>query len=170
MKHTPESLKAKLRELRKYRFSAADFKMFAEIARIERKEGMKRGEDADGSPFAPLAASTIERKRRPHTTIIASGGGAKAAKVGASSTPSSPLLDTHRLMNATTTATSKEGKVVLAKSRSFPVAGGRSISELHDKGVGQKRRHHWAIYKKAIERIQKAAESLFEDEVKKVLG
>jgi hypothetical protein len=181
---TPEQFVKKIAQLRRFSFSQKNFKEFAEIAREERFNGFQRGEGPDGEKWQSLEPETIMRKRGAHKTTRVRKGEAYTGKVrsyqsrlqsalkkGSDTTsisPTSPLIDTGNLMKATTTATSTEGRVVLAKSRSMPVHNGKSISEIHDEGGGHvPKRRHWAIYVKAKERIEKRAQYLYEEEVKK---
>lgn len=148
---TPEQLVAKLKTLRQFNFTQAHYREFAQIAAEERKKGIDRAEGPDGERYQPLAEKTIERKRRR----------------GASN-PSAPLNEKGYLRTPTISATSREGRVVLAKSRSNAVWSGKSISEIHDEGTDRiPRRRHWAIYLAAEKRIRARAEYLFEQEVKK---
>lgn len=149
---TPDQLVAKFKILRQFRFSQAHFREFAQIAAEERKKGFDRAEGPDGEKWQALTDKTIERKRRR----------------GASK-PSAPLIEKGYLRTPTVSATSREGRVVLAKSRSAGVWSGKSISEIHDEGNDRiPRRRHWAIYLNAEKRIRERAEYLFEQEVKKV--
>lgn len=182
---TPDQLVAKLKILRSFSFTQAQMKEFAEIAASERKAGFQRGEGPDGEKWKALEPETIMRKRGAHSTLRVRKGEAYKGKVRSyrsrlssaikkgtdtgSISPTSPLIDTGNLMNVTTTATTREGRVILAKSRSIPVHGGKSISEIHDEGGGHvPKRKHWGIYAKAKKRIQERAQYLYEQEVKKL--
>lgn len=137
--------------------NADTMKELAGIAKEERQEGMERGESPDGSKMKPLRPATIKRKRKPHTTILASGNRSKAKKTSLS--PETPLIDWGYLKNPTTEGKRNRGVVRMAKSRSTPVWNGKGIAEIHDKGSGKiPARPHWGIYDEARERIEKAWE------------
>ena len=136
---TPKELSAYLKALKKkLKPTKSEFKAYADIVNLERKEGFDRSEDPEGNAWAPLAESTVKRKRKR-----------------GSKNPSKPLIDKGHLRNAMAGATETYGYVRLAFDRSERVHASGSISDFHDLGLGVPRRKHWGIYKRAAERVRK---------------
>lgn len=143
---------------------------WASVIVMERKKGFDESRAPDGSKWKPLDPKTIMRKMGRHGTTRVKGSNvykgkvkgygsrlSSALKKGTSTesiSPASPLIDTGALR--TPTVEIKKGKAIirLARSRSYNVGSGESISTIHDKGLGNApRRPHWAIYPEAERRI-----------------
>lgn len=166
-------VKRMLREIRDAMLSYARKKMpeYANRIVLERKKGFDESRGPDGSKWPPLDPKTIMRKMGKHSTTRIRKGEVYKGKVKSygsrlssalnkntsteSIAPASPLIDTGALRTPTIEITRNGAIIRLARSRSYNVGSGQSISSIHDKGIGQKRRHHWGIYPAAQAYIEK---------------
>jgi phage gpG-like protein len=110
-----------------------DLRDFASIQVRERKAGFDNGKAPDGSAWAPLKSSTVERKRRKQ-----------------SPDPNKILVDEGKLRNTPPIRTTKN-------SAHIPIAKTRvEISKYHTDGTkNMPKREHWSFYDTAIEKINK---------------
>lgn len=160
------AIKELFRKIARARFNSEDFRECANIVRQERAKGMERGADYEGNKYAPLKPATIKRKAGTHTTQkykqnrqgnrFVKGGSIQSTKVkGNAANASKPLIDTGTMRDPTISATNTQGKVTLAQARSNAVAGGASIAQIHEQGLGNNpRRRHWGIYPMARRRCE----------------
>lgn len=108
-----------------------DLRDFASIQVRERKAGFDSGKAFDGSAWAPLKQSTVERKRRKQ-----------------SPDPNKILVDEGKLRNTPPIRTEKDRAIIsIAKSRA-------DVNEYHEKGTkDMAARPNWGWYDTAIAKI-----------------
>jgi len=146
----------------------------ANLAHRKRMEGMRAGMDYKGGSFAPLKEATIKRKRGEHSTIKVyrsrKGGpsGLATRRAKASATPDSPLIDTGAMLRTRVEADAKEGRVIMARSRSERISKAGSIGRIHHDGTKDiPKREHWGFYPGVRDGVNKRYRRLVSDVMRK---
>ena len=111
----------------------------ADIIKLDIINGVRQGTDINGSPFQPLAESTIRQKR-------------KKGK------PDAPLIATGQMHEVYIKPRAKKGKEIAG----VQVPKGRDgvnrivVGDIHNKGIGLPKREWFGISKTALKKIDKS--------------